>query len=248
MIKGNMEKDGIILVATQVIEAGVDIDMDIGYKDISMLDAEEQFIGRVNRSSKNEDSGIVYFFDLDDAGGIYRGDVRKEGHISIRNKEFQDIFTHKDFKSFYKHVFNYLEEQASRLNESSYNSFMKDKVNRLDFNNVKERMSLIDSRFEYTVFLNRTFELCNGDILVGEEVWNSYVKLLTDRNMGYAERKIRLSEISSKMALFIYKVNNNDFVFNEQIGDMYYIEDGDMYFNDGKFDRDMFNGHWGGFI
>ena len=30
---------GIILVATQVVEAGVDIDMDIGYKDISKLDS-----------------------------------------------------------------------------------------------------------------------------------------------------------------------------------------------------------------
>ena len=32
----NMQE--VILVATQVIEAGVDIDMDIGYKDISRLD------------------------------------------------------------------------------------------------------------------------------------------------------------------------------------------------------------------
>src|SRR5699024_385016 len=40
----------IILVATQVVEAGVDIDMDIGYKDISKLDSEEQFLGRINRS------------------------------------------------------------------------------------------------------------------------------------------------------------------------------------------------------
>lgn len=42
----------VILVATQVIEAGVDIDMDIGFKDISRLDSEEQFMGRINRSGK----------------------------------------------------------------------------------------------------------------------------------------------------------------------------------------------------
>ncbi len=39
----------LILVATQVVEAGIDIDMDIGYKDISKLDSEEQFMGRINR-------------------------------------------------------------------------------------------------------------------------------------------------------------------------------------------------------
>ena len=36
------DKDkAVILVATQVVEAGIDIDMDIGYKDISKLDSEE---------------------------------------------------------------------------------------------------------------------------------------------------------------------------------------------------------------
>ena len=39
----------IVLVATQTIEAGVDIDMDIGFKDISFIDSEEQFLGRINR-------------------------------------------------------------------------------------------------------------------------------------------------------------------------------------------------------
>lgn len=48
------ELESVILVATQVIEAGVDIDMDIGYKDISRLDSEEQFMGRINRSCKKK--------------------------------------------------------------------------------------------------------------------------------------------------------------------------------------------------
>ena len=45
-----IQKD-IILVCTQVIEAGVDIDMDLGFKDYSIFESEEQFMGRVNRSS-----------------------------------------------------------------------------------------------------------------------------------------------------------------------------------------------------
>ena len=49
---------GVILVATQVIEAGVDIDMDIGYKNISKLDSEEQFFGRINRSCNKKGESI----------------------------------------------------------------------------------------------------------------------------------------------------------------------------------------------
>ena len=56
----------IIVIATQVIEAGVDIDMDLGFKDISTLDSEEQFMGRINRSClKSILNPKVYFFDMD---------------------------------------------------------------------------------------------------------------------------------------------------------------------------------------
>lgn len=34
--------------------------MDIGYKDISMLDSEEQFLGRINRSCKK--TGCKVYF------------------------------------------------------------------------------------------------------------------------------------------------------------------------------------------
>ena len=59
----NGEMKDLILVATQVIEAGVDIDMDVGYKNISLLDSEEQFLGRINRSCKRK--GMAYFFYID---------------------------------------------------------------------------------------------------------------------------------------------------------------------------------------
>ncbi|MCS4473099.1 helicase-related protein [Clostridium botulinum] len=60
IIKRVKDENNIVLVATQVIEAGVDIDMDIGYKDISMLDSDEQFLGRINRSCEKPKS-TVYF-------------------------------------------------------------------------------------------------------------------------------------------------------------------------------------------
>ena len=50
ILKKIKKEDAVILAATQVIEAGVDIDMDIGYKNISKLDSEEQFMGRITRS------------------------------------------------------------------------------------------------------------------------------------------------------------------------------------------------------
>ena len=90
----------VILVATQVIEAGVDIDMDIGFKDISRLDSEEQFMGRINRSGKKD--GVVYFFNLDEAKSIYKEDVRVDERVTLMVPEIRTFLETKNFSAFYE--------------------------------------------------------------------------------------------------------------------------------------------------
>lgn len=246
-IKDDKREKDMILVATQVIEAGVDIDMDIGYKDISMLDSEEQFLGRINRSCKKEGCK-VYFFDLDSAATIYKNDVRKEKNINLTTKDIQDILINKNFQKFYGYVIEELNKYANTYNQRNFNDFIDNSVNKLNFKNVEERMKLIDERFEYSVFLNRTITQKDGTILDGEKIWNDYVNLLKNNELGYAEKKVKLSDITSKLNYFIYKVDRSDFSYEMSIGDMYYISDGEKYFKNGKFDRENFNKGIGDFI
>ena len=96
IIKLIKERKVNIVVATQVIEAGVDIDMDIGFKDISVIDSEEQFIGRINRSCGNE--GCAYFFNYDNEKVVYRDDVRTD--YSIKAEKEQKILASKRFIIF----------------------------------------------------------------------------------------------------------------------------------------------------
>ena len=63
--------------------------MDIGYKNISKLDSEEQFLGRINRSCKKE--GIAYFFEVDEASDIYKDDVRLSESIVLKDVNMQKI-------------------------------------------------------------------------------------------------------------------------------------------------------------
>lgn len=95
-------EDTIVLVATQVIEAGVDIDMDIGYKNISKLDSEEQFIGRINRSCKRK--GITYFFQIDDAKGIYKNDIRVDSEFTLEKEKMREILINKNFGDYYNKI------------------------------------------------------------------------------------------------------------------------------------------------
>ncbi|MEL5899228.1 CRISPR-associated helicase Cas3' [Clostridium sporogenes] len=238
----------IILVATQVIEAGVDIDMDIGYKDISMLDSEEQFLGRINRSCENDSQGIVYFFDLDSASNIYKSDIRKEKNINLTCPNIREILINKNFQEFYDYVIKELNKKAGEYNDSSFQTFLLEKVNGLNFKEIEERMKLIDELYKNSVFLSRNITLESGTKLCGEEVWNEYITILKNNKLDYAEKKVKLSCATANLNYFIYQVSNNDFTYSDRIGDIYYIEDGEKYFTEGKFDREKFNSGIGDFI
>jgi len=231
----------IILVATQVIEAGVDIDMDIGFKDISILDAEEQFLGRINRSCKKKGS-IVYFFNLDNANSIYKGDRRKDKEITLSTMNIREILKLKDFEKFYEIVMGNLEDDKRRENSNNIDSFRNNVVSKLAYKEISKHMKLIDDDDkEYRIFLNRDIEDDNGLIISGVEVWDEYKYILEDTVLEYGEKRVKLSRILAKLDYFTYKVNRMTVSYNDILGDIFYIDDGEKYFTDGKFDRELFN-------
>jgi CRISPR-associated endonuclease/helicase Cas3 len=238
--KVNRERACLILVATQIVEAGIDIDMDIGYKDISKLDSEEQFIGRINRSCKRE--GTVYFFNCDSCTSIYRDDERTNIRYTLENEEMQKILDTKDFGKYYSHVMELVRRNHRDLcSESGLADFVKNKVRSLDYVAVEERMKLIDDDdWKVSVFFNlKTNGENNNTSIDPATIWSKYKKLLRSDDMDYAERMIRLSEVKSKLYNFIYEIPGNMQIdFNDSIGDLFYVEEGDQYFRKGKIDLD----------
>lgn len=246
----DLNHNGVILVATQVIEAGVDIDMDIGYKDISKLDGDEQFMGRINRSCL--DKGIVYFFNLDEAESIYRGDFRAEKKYSLINEWVKEILISKNFNKYYEKILIGLKENYNDSTRENLNTerFFKEDVGGLKFSHVAEKMKLIDDTMErQSVYLAREIPLENGEVLDGKDIWNQYIELLRDNKMKYSEKEVKLSEVRAKMNNFIYEVQkNNNIIPNEIVGDLYYLEDGESYFKDGKVDKEKLITGIGDFI
>lgn len=241
---------GIILVATQVVEAGVDIDMDIGYKNISKLDSEEQFMGRINRSCQRE--GEVYFFKLDEGSGIYRdGDIRIEKRFTLENDEMKGILLEKEFSLYYEKILDVLKRNKNDLsNDRGLDLFFEDKVGKLKWFEVKEKMKLItEDNWSMSVYLAREMEDEQGNKLDGKKLWQEYVELLKDFSMNYAKKKVKLSEITSKMNCFIYQIKRNaDLNYNDKIGEIFYIEEGEKYFKNGKLDRKKVQGEIGEFV
>lgn len=246
------EQEGIILVATQVIEAGVDIDMDIGYKDISKLDSDEQFMGRINRSCKR--SGMVYFFNLDKTDGIYKNDVRVNTELSLLDDDMREILVQKNFEDYYLPVLNLIQERFNNtLNDSNLEKFFAEDVGQLNFRKIDERMKLIEKdNWSMSIYLARVINKEEGSTKIpidGKEVWENYKKLLMDNSIDYAKKQVKLSEVKSKMNYFIYQINkNNDLLYNDKIGELYYIENGEKYFDGEKLNKDKFKKEVGMFV
>ncbi len=247
--KIKIKRNGVVLIATQVVEAGVDLDLDVGYKDISKLDSEEQFLGRINRSCKR--TGVVYFFDLDSAEKIYKNDIRKNEEFILKNSIIQDILMKKSFDKYYKMILDVLINQFNEsLGEEGIAYFFDQIVAKGKFADVSERMKLIEENdWNISIYLSRSIVLEDGTEIDGWECWNKYRELLVDSKMNYAKKQILLSEVRRKMNYFIYEIKkNSNLIYSDRIGELYAIQDGEKYFENGKLNKKMLEKDGGAFI
>jgi len=237
----------ILLISTQVIEAGVDIDMDLGLKDISLLESEEQFIGRVNRNAKKNSK--VYFFDMDKEADIYRGDIR----LGFSIKSYKDVFLSKDYEKYYIDVLEAIKKEKEKIKSTkSEIEIFKNKVTNLDFEWVRKEMKLISIK-THTIFLPFSIDMNEFDIEVKDEfltdgmldgckVWEAYKEANEIEN--YVKRKIVLSQVMSLMQFFTFNVYSYVDIkkYNDLVGGIYLIKDYEEFVDDElKFDRKAFS-------
>ena len=229
-------KGKVLLIATQVIECGVDIDMDSGYKNITFIDNEEQFLGRINRSCKK--LGKAYFFYMKEAKEIYVNDIRTNIEYTLKSDEMKKILENKNMEGYYFKILSRIKEENEKKNETGIKEFYND-IEKLDFDKISKRMTLIDENklFRKTIFFNREI-IVENKMLSGSEIWEKYKQLLKDNKMNYSKKQIKLSEVRSEMQYFLYEVSTKIFekfvIINDIIGEINYIEDGEKYFKDGR--------------
>lgn len=250
----------IIIVATQVIEAGIDIDMDLGFKDISTIDSEEQFMGRINRSCKNNDKNPkVYFFDMDNTDNIYRGDNRLG--YDLKDEKYQEILKNKEFSEYYSNVLEDIKTSKDRFNNgllTDYKNFKSDIV-KLNFKSLSKTMTLISSetftlyfpfRIDLSIYKDvkefKSLEECflTDNMLDGKKVWNEFLNL--NEIKSFTKKEVLKSRINSLMQFFTFNIfkyydKQRPFV-GEEIYGFYFVENYEEFITeDNKFDRQRYN-------
>ena len=208
----------ILLISTQVVEAGVDIDMDLGFKDKSIIDSEEQLAGRINRNVKKKGC-VLYLFDCDRAASIYGTDERYKLMNEMDFKCYRMIIENKDFDSLYQKVI----EKIMRNNLSRYTeniNILKQDIQRLNFSRINEDLKIIDSdTTSVFVPLSLDIDYFKGhfdalddlsipydEIVDGRDVWEKYESLFFSQDEDFVRNRINRQKILGIMSYYIFSI------------------------------------------
>lgn len=192
----NVHDKNILLVTTQVVEAGVDIDMDIGFKEKSLVDSDEQLAGRINRNSSKEGNKL-FLFSIGKGNDkfVYKTDKRK-GISAIYQEDGKDknILETKDFDKFYSQILDRIIDN----NEKTYIENLNTYINH--FKNLRfsdSHIKLIDMQ-SISVFVPHN--------IMARLYWNAYEKAILNDEKDLIDKKIDIKKLSAKISKYTFSL------------------------------------------
>lgn len=191
-----------IVVSTQLVEAGVDIDFDVVIRDIAPLDAINQSSGRCNRNGLSK--GEVYIVSLEnDAGKLFSSyiydpvllDITKKiisKHKEIREKEFLSLI-----ESYY---YETKEKKSQKTSEEIIETIYKLKYDSCDDSLSISSFKLIDDQYsQKDVFIEIDESAKN--------VWKQFIDLHEIKNVF--ERRAQFDKIKNEFYKYVISIPMN---------------------------------------
>ena len=136
----------ILLISTQSIEAGVDLDFDVGFREVSPISSIIQTAGRVNRHF-GEISGELYVFpEISKFTNLIYGDLYKvSGTIleDFRRKEVRESEILEISNLYFQKISNQLE-----------NLYIESEIKKLEFENINQKIEeIMDDNCKQTLII-----------------------------------------------------------------------------------------------
>ena len=170
-----------VIVSTQLVEAGVDIDVDVVYRDFAPLDSINQVSGRCNRNDRSDTYGIVHLYVVNDN----KKDVYKYIYSGLPVDKTRDVFkAYEDSATaqngikeahFLDLINRYFTKIKGALSEDEAKELLQS-IKKLEFDDVAHGFKLIDET-GYEKF--DLFVQLNGHAV---ETWERYMRVRSLEN------------------------------------------------------------------
>ena len=217
----------ILLISTQSIEAGVDLDFDIGFREVSPISSIIQTAGRVNRHF-GEICGELYVFpEISKFTNLIYGDLYKvSGAIlsDLKQKEVRESEILEISNLYFQKISNQLE-----------NLHIKSEIEKLEFENINQKIEdIMNDNYKQTIIIEPKENFIKDFEVKIFEIKNSPNEKFTIRDL-FKNHIRKLSKFSINVTL---KDMNKLMPNLKQINglkDMFYLPFGSSYFYSAEY-------------
>lgn len=218
----------VVVVSTQLVEAGVDIDMDIVFRDLAPLDSVIQASGRCNRNF-GETRGKVYLVKLVDKKPFFSYIYGTTSILVTRTLSLltEHCFPEKGFRQLVSRFYGLVQKGMSRDSSKKIIGCLQ----KMEFNGLSKFKLIADEYPKVDVFVEDDEEAV--------DIWNRY-KELKEIN-DWKERRLSYLELKREFLEHVISVPES---YRNKVGwsesmDMGYIsQDEELYNNELGFIRD----------
>lgn len=191
--KGSVDFEGekrYVVIATQVIEAGVDLSFKYVFRDLAPLDSVVQVAGRCNRS-KEFSMGYIFLVNLEDDLGTNMAFFHQVYHITQAEDATRELlkkstvhnatlpldisdalenagFNHKYRIAYEKSLRAQFSAYFAKIKGSNYHKDLIDTFNNLRYPEMAKQYKMIDDEYQNQVLL-----LVDKEIMVEHRKWKS---------------------------------------------------------------------------
>jgi CRISPR-associated endonuclease/helicase Cas3 len=195
----------VILVTTQLVEAGVDLDFDYCIRDIGPMDSIVQVAGRVNRSNKKEE-GKIRLIELTDFNGRRAPSRIYDSVLLSSTKRTMDktLYNESELCSLVEDYFKAIEKSGFEMKSKE----ILESIYKLEFANIADFKLIEENRRTYPVFLEIDEK--------AETAWQEYTDILQipssteDKFKLLAEKKSTVRKLAPYIINYHLKHNESE--------------------------------------
>ncbi len=215
-----------ILVSTQTVEAGVDIDFDIAFRDIAPIDSIVQVAGRVNRYGEKANYSKVYIINFGDCKKIYGSIV--ENIVSAILQKVKEIpeenyldLIEEYFLEIKNRVGEYALDKSKAIWDAicklNYTSFSDDEISISSFKLIDDKINYIQVFIEYDEKASNALKIFN-DYLLGERSKEDYQKI---KSIFYSY-VLKIPKYYIELVNYLTIQNTEVYLIDKEMKDDYY--------------------------